>query len=278
VEREYTLEIGVPEPIVVAQASSLLVGPARAFSMGAVHEADARGNVCDGAWYHARDGADDSDPRAATARTAADQGPPRLLLPRDVSTAGHQRTVRCRMGTRLAGRRRRNARFVVAASARHARGGPDRLGRRLRAPAGLVAGRPLHRVREVLARRDRSETARRAERRVHDAREQRGRQRGTAVVARRFAPRVRLDGIRRPMAHLHDRRARWTPGKPRTAHDRPRERSPSLLLQPLRSFPLAGVVSRWTRIDPRIERRTHLGHGRYLENGSARRRAATTDS
>ena len=169
--------------------------------------------------------------RATRAGLQADSSPAPLLLPRDVRPAGHERSwqrdlVSGRTGTDLL-----DAGVALAATDRLGRSRAADRRRRLRLSARLVTRRPSCRLYDLPPRRARALAARSGERRHPGNRGRWRGQRRPALVAGRLPTRLRLDVIRRPLAHLRRAGARWTDRHSRARHRGSRQRSAPLLLQ-----------------------------------------------
>ena len=214
----------------------------------------------------------------ARAGAQADPSAARLLLPRDVRPAGDERSDQRHLVTRRTRADLLHAGVALAAAHRLDRGVPADLRRRIRLPAGLVAGWTACRLRHVPQRRGRALASRSHERRRPRDRGARRRQRRPALVAGRLAAGVRVDVARRPLARLRRADRRRADRHSRARHGGSRQRPAALLLQRLGSLPLALVVPRRARADARLESRARVGHWRTLAHGSRARNARPRDS
>ncbi len=94
------------------------------------------------------------------------------------------------------------------------------------------------------------------------------------MVARRAAPRVRLDGRDRPLPALHRRDARGTALRATCGHAGPAQRDRALLLQRVRSCDQPGVDQRLRESRLRVEPRNCARHRGYRSRGRRRQRRA----
>src|SRR5262249_2207614 len=141
----------------------------------------------------------------------------------------------------------------------------------------LVSRRALDRLRVLSRRRDRALAPRPRLARVAPADAKRRGEPRAALLPRRAPPGVRLHGLRGALARLRDGPAGRRARRAAPDHRAPRERSAALLLQPLRSLPLAELVPRRDGDPPRLEPRARLGDGRLLAHARGARRRGARD-
>ncbi len=214
--------------------------------------------------------------RRGRARAGAppDPGPAQLLLPRDVSAAGHERPERGGVVARRKRARLRDAGDPLAPEARIEGGRAVDRRARVRLGARLVPRRPAHPLHVLPQRCAGAPRARPAGRNGSSARLQRSGEPRRAMVPRRPPRRVCLDRVSGPMAHLPRlRRGRRSGGRARPHHRRPRQRPSPHLLLALRSLPVAGLVAGREGAPPRFEPGGRARERRALADGNTRRRA-----